>query len=106
MYKIRKHEDRLKKFWLEKNYGKITSPDTHKYTQDNIKMYLRKVECECVNWFKLDQERVKWRAFVNTEMNLWFLYKGKVYDQVNNCSRKTPCHSIDLKGRFIIFCRG
>jgi len=40
--------------------------------EDNIKMYLRKVEWEAVDWIHLAQERDQWRAVVNTVMNLRF----------------------------------
>jgi hypothetical protein len=38
--------------------------------EDNIKMALRKVGIDGVNWSLLAQHRVRWRAFVNTVMNL------------------------------------
>jgi hypothetical protein len=37
---------------------------------DNIKMNLREISINGVNWIQLAQERVQWRTFVNTVMNL------------------------------------
>jgi hypothetical protein len=37
---------------------------------DNIKMDLREIGIDGANWIQLAQDRVQWRAFVNTEMNL------------------------------------
>jgi hypothetical protein len=37
---------------------------------DNIKMDLKKIGIEGANWIRLAQDRVQWRAFVNTVMNL------------------------------------
>jgi hypothetical protein len=38
--------------------------------EDNIKMYLREIGNDGVNWIQLAQDRVQWRACVNTVMNL------------------------------------
>jgi hypothetical protein len=38
--------------------------------EDNIKMDLREIGIEVVNWIRLAQDRVHWKAFVNTVMNL------------------------------------
>jgi hypothetical protein len=38
--------------------------------EDNIKMDLRKIGIDGVNWIQLAQDRVQWRACVNTVMNL------------------------------------
>jgi hypothetical protein len=38
--------------------------------EDNIKMDLREIGIDGVNWVRLAQDRVQWRAFVNTVMNL------------------------------------
>jgi hypothetical protein len=38
--------------------------------EDNIKMDLREIGVDEVNWIQLAQDRVQWRAFVNTVMNL------------------------------------
>jgi hypothetical protein len=38
--------------------------------EDNIKMDLREIGIYGANWIQLAQDRVQWRAFVNTVMNL------------------------------------
>jgi hypothetical protein len=38
--------------------------------EDNIKLDLREIWIDGVNWIQLAQDRVHWRAFVNTVMNL------------------------------------
>jgi hypothetical protein len=38
--------------------------------EDNIKMDLREIEIVGANWIRLAQDRVRWRAFVSTVMNL------------------------------------
>jgi hypothetical protein len=38
--------------------------------EDNIKMDLREIEFGDVNWIHLAQDRDRWRAVVNTVMNL------------------------------------
>jgi hypothetical protein len=37
---------------------------------DNIKIGLREIELDGVDWFDLAQDRDQWRALVNTVMNL------------------------------------
>jgi hypothetical protein len=41
--------------------------------RNNIKMDLREIVIDGENWIRLAQDRVRWRAFVNTVMNLRFL---------------------------------
>jgi hypothetical protein len=38
--------------------------------EDNIKMDLVEIGIDGANWIQLAQDRVQWRAFVNTVMNL------------------------------------
>jgi hypothetical protein len=38
--------------------------------EDNIKIDLREIGIDGANWIRLAQDRVQWRAFVSTVMNL------------------------------------
>jgi hypothetical protein len=38
---------------------------------DYIKMYLREIGWDGMDWIKLTQDRDQWRALVNTVMHLW-----------------------------------
>jgi hypothetical protein len=38
--------------------------------EDNIKLDLRDIGIDGANWIQLAQVRVRWRAFLNTVMNL------------------------------------
>jgi hypothetical protein len=38
--------------------------------EDNIKIDLREIGIDGMNWIQLAQDKVQWRAFVNTEKNL------------------------------------
>jgi hypothetical protein len=38
--------------------------------EDNINMDLREIGIDGANWIQLAQDRIQWRAFVNTVMNL------------------------------------
>jgi hypothetical protein len=38
--------------------------------EDNIKMDLREIGIDEMNWIQLAQDRVQWRTSVNTKMNL------------------------------------
>jgi hypothetical protein len=37
---------------------------------DNIKLDLREIGIDGTNWIRLTQDRIQWRAFVNTVMDL------------------------------------
>jgi hypothetical protein len=41
--------------------------------EDNIKMYVKEVGWEGVDWISLFQDRQEWRAVVKTVMNHWVL---------------------------------
>jgi hypothetical protein len=40
--------------------------------EDNIKKEVREIGIDGANWIQLAQDRVQWRAFVNTVINLHF----------------------------------
>jgi hypothetical protein len=40
--------------------------------EDNIKLDLREIGIDGANWTQLAQDRVQWRAFVKTVMNVRF----------------------------------
>jgi hypothetical protein len=50
--------------------GKRTLGRPRRRWEDNIKMNLRETGIDGANWIRLAQDRVQWRAFVNTVMNL------------------------------------
>ena len=39
--------------------------------KDNIKMDLKEMGCEGMDWIDLAQDRDRWRALVNALMNRW-----------------------------------
>jgi hypothetical protein len=44
---------------------------TKRRWEDNIKMDLREIGIDGANWIQLAQDRVQWRAFVSSVINLW-----------------------------------
>jgi hypothetical protein len=38
--------------------------------EDNIKLDLRKIGIDGANWIQLAEDRIQWRDFVNTVMNI------------------------------------
>jgi hypothetical protein len=45
----------------------------------NIKMDLREIGIDGANWIQLDQDRVQWRAFVYTVMNLRVPQESRIF---------------------------
>jgi hypothetical protein len=41
-----------------------------RWDEDRIRMYLREIDLGSVEWIQLAQDRDRWRALVNTVMNL------------------------------------
>jgi hypothetical protein len=50
--------------------GKLPLGRFKRRWEDNIKMYLREMGMEDVDWILWAQDRDRWRALVNTVMNL------------------------------------
>jgi hypothetical protein len=50
--------------------GKRPLGRSRRRREDNIKMDLREIGIDGTNWIQLAQDRVQWRACVNTLMNL------------------------------------
>jgi hypothetical protein len=46
-----------------------------KCTKDNVRMDLREIGWEGVNWIHLAHNMDQWHGLVNTVMNLWVPYK-------------------------------
>jgi hypothetical protein len=55
---------------IEKPEGKRPLARCRHMWEDNIKLDLREIGINGANWIRLAQDRVQWRAFVNTVMNL------------------------------------
>jgi hypothetical protein len=47
--------------------------------EDNIKLDLREICIDGANWIQLAQDRIQWRAFVNTVMNLGFHKESRIF---------------------------
>jgi hypothetical protein len=53
--------------------------------EDNIKMDLREIVIDGEKWFDLAQDRVQWRALVNTVMNLRVHKESRIFfDKLND----------------------
>jgi hypothetical protein len=55
---------------VERPEGKRPLGRPRRRWEDDIKMDHREMGIYVPNWTRLDQDRVQWRAFVNTIMNL------------------------------------
>jgi hypothetical protein len=54
---------------VERPEGKRPLGRPRRRWEDNIKMDLREIGIDGANWIQLAQNRVQWRAYVNTVMN-------------------------------------
>jgi hypothetical protein len=55
---------------IERPEGKRPLGRPRRMWDYNIKMNLREIGIDEVNWIRLAQDRVQWRTFVSTVMNL------------------------------------
>jgi hypothetical protein len=58
------------KLLMGKPEGKSPLGRPRRRWEDELRMYLRESVCGSVDWIQLAQDRDRWRAFVNTVMNL------------------------------------
>jgi hypothetical protein len=64
---------------------------------DNIKIDLREIAWGGMDWIDLAQDRDKWRALVNTGMNLWVTQNaGKFLSSctIGSFSRRAHLHEV------------
>jgi hypothetical protein len=54
--------------------------------EDNIKRCFNEIASKGVEWIQLAQDRVHWRAFVNTVMNTGFTKGKKLFDHLKKDS--------------------
>jgi hypothetical protein len=47
--------------------------------EDNIKLGLREIRIDGANWIWLDQDRVQWRAFMNTVIYFGFHKESTIF---------------------------
>jgi hypothetical protein len=47
--------------------------------ENNLKMDLREIEIDGANWIRLAQDRVQWRAFLSTVMNLRVPHESGIF---------------------------
>jgi hypothetical protein len=55
---------------VERPDGKRPLGRPRRRWEDHIKLDLREIRTDGANWIRLAQDRVRWRPFVNTVMNL------------------------------------
>ena len=55
---------------MEKSEGKRPFGRPRHRWEDNSKMDLQEVGCEGMDWISMAQDKDRWRALVNTVMNL------------------------------------
>jgi hypothetical protein len=63
-------DEKCEKILVQKPGGKRTLGRRRRIWEDNIKMDLREIGFGGVDWIHLAQDRDRWRALVNTIMNL------------------------------------
>jgi hypothetical protein len=61
---------KVKKVLVEETEGKRSPGRPRRRWEDGIRMDLREIGWGSVDWIQLAQDRDRWRALVNTMMNL------------------------------------
>jgi hypothetical protein len=63
-------EKNARRILVGKPEGKRPLGRLRRWWVDTIKMDLREIGCNCIDWIDMAQDRNKWRALVNMVMNL------------------------------------
>jgi hypothetical protein len=66
-------------FWFGRPEGERPLGRPRHRWEDTIKMELREIGIHGANWIRLAQDRVQWRAFVNTVMNLRVPLESRIF---------------------------
>jgi hypothetical protein len=66
------HEEKMNAYriLLGRPEGKRPLTRPRCWWEDNIKLDFRQIDCSCMDWINLTQDRSQWRALVNTAMKL------------------------------------
>jgi hypothetical protein len=59
--------------WERKPEEKRPIGRSRRRWEDNVRMDLKEIGCEGVDWIHETQDKDQWRALVNTVMELWVL---------------------------------
>jgi hypothetical protein len=62
--------DPLNRVLFGRSEGKRPLGRPRRRWKDNVKLNLKEIGIDGANWIQLAQDRVQWRAFINTVMNL------------------------------------
>jgi hypothetical protein len=72
------------KFWLEKSQRKRPHQRSISGQEVHTDINLKEFGSEGLDWILGDQEKIQWRAFVDTVMNLQFKKGREILDQLSN----------------------
>jgi hypothetical protein len=64
--------------------------------EDNIKIILKETGYDFLDWIHLAQDRVEWRAVLNTLINFQFLYKKGNFLVAERLSASQGLRSLEL----------
>jgi hypothetical protein len=85
-------------FWWERQKEENRSQGRpRRRWENNIEMKLREIGLGGMDWIRESQDRDKWRALVNTVMNLWIPLNARKFlssSATCGCLRRTQVHGV------------